>query len=150
MSHPFPKKQLSCIWQIAIFLWKVSPFLWKWIWRNGFTHQKENGLSCPFCFKVTPIFGKEYDTPFKEAQLPSIWKGTPANGRKCFTHKIAHPPKASSLKWKTAHPQRILRMFIILVCKGYIWKKSWCLRSKMNEIWLGIIWVNLDDVIHRI
>ena len=114
-----PLSQKTAILYLAnsnISLKSHCPFLWKWIWRNCFTHQKENCLSCPFCFKVTPIFGKEYDTPFKEAQLPSIWKGTPANGRKCFTHKIAHPPKASSLKWKTAHPQRILRVFIIQSC----------------------------------
>ena len=32
-----------------------------------------------YAVKVAPILRKECDTPFKEAQLQSIWKGTPLN-----------------------------------------------------------------------
>ena len=47
----------------------------------------------------------ECDTPLKGTQLHSIWKGTPVNGRKYFTHEIAHPQRLYSLNEKLHIPK---------------------------------------------
>ena len=67
--------------------------------------KKEHCLSCPSCLKVAPHFLKESDTPLKESQLHYNWKGTPVNGRTCFTHKFAHPQRLHPLNGKFHIPK---------------------------------------------
>ena len=103
-------KKSSCTMESSTISWK-GPFDWKcipFIWSTSFTYQTENCLSCPLCLKVAPILWKECYIPFKEAQLQSIWKGTPLNWRKCFTHqkkKIAHPKGLHPLNGKLHIPK---------------------------------------------
>ena len=90
------------------------------------------------------------NTPFKETQLPSIWTGTPFIWRKGFTHHKENGifPKASHLKGKLHIPKEYLRMFSIQYFFDYgLWRMhlidTWCLRGQMNQIWPGLIWINL-------
>jgi len=81
MSHPFKKKKTVVLLKVAPFLRKVLSFenTSHSFEANASLTKKKHDLSCPLCLKVAPILRKECDTPFQEAQLQSIWKGTPLN-----------------------------------------------------------------------
>ena len=103
-----------------------------------------------FMFEGNTISLNIGNAPFKETQLPSIWTGTPFIWRKGFTHHKENGifPKASHLKGKLHIPKEYLRMFSIqYFFDSGVWRMhlidTWCLRGQMNQIWLGLIWINL-------
>jgi len=94
------------------------------------------------------------NTPCKETQLPSIWTGTLFIWREGFTHHKENCtfPEASHLKGKLHIPKEYLRMFSIqYFFDSGVWRMhlidTWCLRGQMNQIWLGLIWINSRDQI---
>ena len=107
-----------------------------------------------FMFEGNAISLNICNTPCKETQLPSIWTGTLFIWREGFTHHKENCtfPEASHLKGKLHIPKEYLRMFSIqYFFDSGVWRMhlidTWCLRGQMNQIWLGLIWINSRDQI---